>query len=150
MTFLGSKEMIRAIQDESVMIYASQDEPNFHLSENFMSWEFRCHCCGVVKVYEGVVSALEELRAIVDGPLYVNSGYRCPAHNRAVGGAKNSYHMRGMAADIWSETVSPKVIAGYAMLIPAIQGIGLYRNFVHVDVRVESAYWISNVLLGDK
>lgn len=33
-------------------------------------------------------------------PYKINSGYRCPALNAAVGGAKNSQHMRGQAADI--------------------------------------------------
>ena len=33
-------------------------------------------------------------------PITVNSGYRCPKLNDAVGGAKNSQHMRGEAADI--------------------------------------------------
>jgi hypothetical protein len=33
-------------------------------------------------------------------PYKINSGYRCPALNAAVGGAKNSQHMKGQAADI--------------------------------------------------
>ena len=33
-------------------------------------------------------------------PIHVNSGYRCPELNRAVGGAQNSMHMQGLAADI--------------------------------------------------
>ena len=34
------------------------------------------------------------------GPIRINSGYRCLELNRAVGGVKNSQHMRGEAADI--------------------------------------------------
>jgi len=34
------------------------------------------------------------------GPIRINSGYRCPELNGAVGGVKNSQHMRGEAADI--------------------------------------------------
>ncbi len=34
------------------------------------------------------------------GPIRITSGYRCPEQNRAVGGASNSQHMRGEAADI--------------------------------------------------
>jgi len=54
--------------------------------------------------------ALENLRILCEnvlqpirnelGPVKVNSGYRGPEVNRAVGGAKNSDHMKGMAADI--------------------------------------------------
>jgi|OM-RGC.v1.017983456 Uncharacterized protein conserved in bacteria len=34
------------------------------------------------------------------GPIWVTSGYRSPKLNKAIGGAKRSHHMRGMAADI--------------------------------------------------
>lgn len=43
---------------------------------------------------------LEPLRQLYGLPLRVNSGYRSPALNAAVGGAKNSQHVRGEAADI--------------------------------------------------
>ena len=33
-------------------------------------------------------------------PIIISSGYRCPALNKAVGGAKRSYHLQGRAADI--------------------------------------------------
>jgi uncharacterized protein YcbK (DUF882 family) len=129
-----------------VMIEIPQGGSNFYLSENFMTWEFRCKCCRVVKVDEDLINALEELRELAGGPIYVTSGYRCSAHNKAVGGAKASYHMKGMAADIWSETVSPNDMARYASLVPLIKGIGIYTNFTHVDVRDECAYWISNAV----
>jgi hypothetical protein len=34
------------------------------------------------------------------GPLRVNSAYRCPGLNRAIGGALKSAHMDGLAADV--------------------------------------------------
>lgn len=43
---------------------------------------------------------LEPLRLHFNEPVRISSGYRCPALNKAVGGAKNSQHMRGQAADI--------------------------------------------------
>lgn len=43
---------------------------------------------------------LDPLREAYGGPIIVTSGYRCPALNKAVGGAKNSQHMTGQAADI--------------------------------------------------
>ena len=45
-------------------------------------------------------NVLDPIREAWDGPIIVNSGYRCPELNRAVGGAQYSYHMKGMAADI--------------------------------------------------
>ena len=38
-------------------------------------------------------------------PLHINSGFRCPALNKKVGGAANSQHMKGEAGDIWVEGV---------------------------------------------
>lgn len=43
---------------------------------------------------------LDPLRQAWGKPLRVNSGYRCLALNRAVGGVNSSHHLRGMAADI--------------------------------------------------
>lgn len=47
-----------------------------------------------------VDNVLDPLREAWGRPLAVSSGYRCPALNRAVGGAATSHHMKGMAADI--------------------------------------------------
>ena len=47
-----------------------------------------------------VQHVLDPLREAWGGPIHVNSGYRCPALNRAVGGAPRSQHMKGEAADI--------------------------------------------------
>lgn len=43
---------------------------------------------------------LNGLRERFGAPIYINSGYRCPAVNRAVGGVDNSYHLQGRAVDI--------------------------------------------------
>lgn len=47
-----------------------------------------------------VTMVLDPLRMDMGYPICVNSGYRCPALNAAIEGAKNSQHMKGMAADI--------------------------------------------------
>ena len=49
---------------------------------------------------------LDPLREAWGAPIIVTSGVRCPALNKAVGGATNSQHMYGQAADI--RTVSDK------------------------------------------
>jgi hypothetical protein len=43
---------------------------------------------------------LDKVREMWGKPIGVNSGYRSPELNRAVGGARNSQHLRGEAADI--------------------------------------------------
>ena len=47
-----------------------------------------------------VLNVLDPLREAWGGPIIITSGYRCEALNARVGGVKNSYHTRGMAADI--------------------------------------------------
>ena len=47
-----------------------------------------------------VANVLDPLREKYGKPIVVNSGYRCPRHNLAVGGVMNSQHMRGEAADL--------------------------------------------------
>ena len=78
--------------------------------KHFTEKEFRCKCCG----QKGSPQAAANIRALVDvvldpareklgKPIVVNSGYRCPKHNLAVGGVTNSQHMAGEAADICCE-----------------------------------------------
>ena len=47
-----------------------------------------------------VEHVLDPLREGYGKPIRVNSGYRCPALNKAVKGSTTSSHMKGLAADI--------------------------------------------------
>lgn len=47
-----------------------------------------------------VDNVLDGVRAIYGKPITVNSGYRCPELNKAVGGSATSDHVKGFAADI--------------------------------------------------
>ena len=42
----------------------------------------------------------EPLRAYVGGPIKINSFFRCPELNKAIGGASKSQHCKGQAMDI--------------------------------------------------
>lgn len=102
------------------------------ISAHFVEAEFRSRGNGEVAVQARLVWHLEKLRAICGGrPLRIVSGYRDPAHNARVGGARNSRHMHGDAADI---------PAGYATVEQAraagFRGIGRRGRWaVHVDMR---------------
>ena len=52
-----------------------------------------------------LAAGLEQVRDLLGKPVTVSSGYRCPALNTAVGGAIDSQHMQGQAADIISPGV---------------------------------------------
>lgn len=49
-------------------------------------------------------NVLDPAREAMGIPIYVNSGFRCPQLNRLVGGAPNSQHTKGEAADITTGT----------------------------------------------
>ena len=50
-----------------------------------------------------VEHVLDPVRTEWGSPILVSSGYRCPLLNREVGGVEGSYHIRGMAADIYAQ-----------------------------------------------
>lgn len=47
-----------------------------------------------------VENVLDPARERIGKPITVNSGYRCPKLNKAVGGATTSQHVKGEAADL--------------------------------------------------
>ncbi len=68
-------------------------------------------------------------------PYLVISGYRTPKTNRMLkGAAKDSYHMKAMAADVRLKGRSVKNISGAALKLSG-GGVGVYHrsNFVHMD-----------------
>ena len=52
----------------------------------------------IVRNLRRLAGALEDVRALLGAPVVISSGFRGEALNRAVGGARNSAHMRGLAA----------------------------------------------------
>lgn len=55
-----------------------------------------------------LMDGLERARAVLDKPMVISSGYRSPKVNAGAGGSKNSYHMRGLAADFNCPGMTPK------------------------------------------
>ncbi len=111
------------------------------LAKNFSRYEFICHCgCGLDQVDPELVAALQRLRNRIGRPIYVNSGCRCAAHNAAVRGARNSYHLRGMAADIHAD-MNPVELGRTAAESGWFRGIIVHAWGVHVDIRPGRKYW---------
>lgn len=108
------------------------------LSKYFRAKEFQTGNCNIVIVSNMLLKVLETLREKIGEPIYINSGYRTPEHNKAVGGSTLSYHMYGMAADIWADKHTPKQL--YTILDEMLEGWGgleLHDTFVHVDTRTK-------------
>ena len=119
------------------------------LSDNFYRDEFACKCgCGRAAINLYLVECLQRVRDIVDVPIIINSGYRCPAHNKAIKGSQQSRHMLGLAADIRAHSEYypdeiATVIEKYILEITdGFIGLGVYETFVHFDVlRAKDKRW---------
>jgi peptidoglycan hydrolase-like protein with peptidoglycan-binding domain len=108
--------------------------------------EFACKCgrCGGFPVEPSweLIDVLENIREHFGAAVSISSGVRCKTHNKNVGGADESQHLYGTAADIKVKGVSPSKVAAYAeTLLPGTGGIGRYKTFTHVDVRAAKSRW---------
>ena len=54
----------------------------------------------IVDNIQYLMGRLDEIREGYGKPIYINSAYRCPKLNEAVGGVSSSYHQLGLAADL--------------------------------------------------
>ncbi len=114
-------------------MYNLKELNNIKLTPHFKLREFACHCCHHVCIDGQIPILLEGVRAIAGRPLYINSAYRCPEHNRAVGGVSNSKHLDGAAVDFHCPGIKPAELARIARKI-GFSGIGIYESFVHADL----------------
>lgn len=125
-----------------VIIYSLKKDGDINISKNFKVKEFRSKDgSDVVKVDSDNVAKLQKIRNYFKKAININSGYRTPAHNKAVGSVSNSYHTKGQAADIVISGVDAFKVYLYADIIsPAnSDGIIYYPNskFCHIDTRPE-------------
>jgi uncharacterized protein YcbK (DUF882 family) len=93
------------------------------------------------KIAPGVVDIMAAVHRMLETrePYTLFSGYRSPQTNqmlrrRSKGVASNSYHIKGMAADLHLDSRSVRQVASAAQALGA-GGVGRYSrsNFVHMD-----------------
>ena len=108
-------------------------------TKNFRDDEFVCRCghCQWSHAVTGLVAgelmaALQSVRDRYGGPVRVTSGRRCPRHNHEVGGVSNSYHTRGLAADIAADDMRRLLWA--CVLQDELSYIEAHDTYIHVDV----------------
>lgn len=116
------------------------------LSKNFFSGEFDCKCKNCKKgeyplAIVDLVKALQDLRDIIACPIKIISGYRCEAHNKKVGGAPDSFHVKGMAVDIETPKIGKDRLLEAVKAVKKIKGIGIYPTWIHLDIRPKKANW---------
>lgn len=120
-----------------IKCYIMDAEANEEIGLHFKVKEFACKDGSqVVFIDDYLVAMLDVLRNKIGKPVIINSGYRTPTRNKEVGGAKYSYHMRGMAADIRVNGMTPREIAKKLdEIVPECCGIIVYSGWVHFDTR---------------
>ena len=122
-----------------------------NLTRNFNKSEFDCSCgCEMPKEVlinvQKLANQLQMLRDRVGVSIKINSSYRCPKHNKAIGGVLNSQHILGKAADVvingFKASKTFDLISELIDKGDMLQGgLGSYNTFTHYDIRKTKARW---------
>ena len=122
-----------------------------HLTYNFTIEEFDCSDGTqvpeeLVPNIQKLANNLQLLRDHIGKPIHINSGYRSPEYNEAVGGVMSSRHVKGQAADIRVVGMTPDEVANKIedLIQQGIMdegGLGRYMTFTHYDVRGFRSRW---------
>lgn len=79
---------------------------------------------------------LDPIREYMDKPIFVNSGYRCPLLNKAVGGVAGSQHVLGQAADITTRSrENDLIMERYIEENIVFDQMIIYKNFIHISYK---------------
>ena len=117
--------------------FEKTDVPGMQVKNTITSTEVRDNIKALVD------AVIQPLRDVWERPLAINSGYRCPEVNKAVGGVPTSQHTKGEAADVCPfgrnghgdiEVVRQLAITARNLGLPFDQMI-LYPTFVHFSHR---------------
>lgn len=138
--------VVNILRKEIMILLLKEGKKNkLFKAQYFGESEFLCPCCGYGLVDTELLILLDRIRGHLGIPIKVNSGYRCPAHNKAIGGADLSRHLIGCAADItWAGAVlQMKEGSTFRNFIDSLSksdvklyGVGWGNTFIHVDTDV--------------
>jgi len=105
--------------------------------------EYACHHCNKLPPdfinYDGLYNTFFDdywviLRGEFGGLIKVTSGYRCPPHNRAIGGESCSAHCTGFALDCRPVNLDVnRIVEIVEDKIPDVR-MKVYPTFVHIDI----------------
>lgn len=110
----------------------------------FKRSDFACKCCGANNIQDELIDKIDDARDKAGIVFRVNSGYRCPKHNKEVGGKPDSAHLKGLAVDI----SIPDGFSRFSAVLGALQAgftrIGIAKTFIHFDIdgeKVQDNIW---------
>jgi len=96
--------------------------------------DFACPCCGANQISSQLVSLIQSLEHHIGEDLTITSGFRCPKHNKEVGGSPTSSHLKGLAVDIAAADLHLYFSIIYWSIFLGITRMGLGKNFIHLDI----------------
>lgn len=141
----------------SVNIYKHDDKTQ--LSSHFNVQEFKCKCGGThnILISSELIDKLEQLYTALNcSKIIVTSGYRCPTHDKNVGGTSTGQHTKGTAADICcygqdGKPISSKLVCCKAQDLgfTGIANITSDYIYTHVDVRNTGYRWLGDEVYGN-
>jgi uncharacterized protein YcbK (DUF882 family) len=120
------------------------------LTNNFNLNEFNKHNFPltetILRNIQELAKNLQVLRDEVKKPIKITSGFRDPSFNKKIGGATQSRHITGQAADLKIEGYTPKQVAAIIEKLIASGkmkqgGLGIYKTWIHYDIRLTKARW---------
>lgn len=126
-----SNEQLEVVFD---LASGDMDEATYRAIKHFM----RCRRTGAeAPIDPRLIAMLYELSQRTGEKIVLISGFRTPAF-----AAPNSYHTRGMAADIRIPGMTTLMVRDLARAM-GVHGVGYYprSQFVHVDLRDEPYFW---------
>ena len=128
------------------------------LSPHFNAREFRCQCgqSHETLIASELVDKLETLYTALNcSKIIVTSGYRCPEHDKAVGGTSSGQHTKGTAADVCcygqdGQPISSKTVCCKAQELGfgGIANITSSYQYTHLDVRT-GYRWLGDETKGN-
>lgn len=140
----------------AILTYKFDDQTQ--LSPHFNAREFRCQCGQPHEtlIASELIDKLEALYTALNcSKIIVTSGYRCPEHDKAVGGTSSGQHTKGTAADVCcygqdGQPISSKTICCKAqdLSFTGIANITSSYQYTHLDVRT-SGKWYGDEIHGN-
>ena len=140
----------------AILTYKFDDQTQ--LSPHFNAREFRCSCgkSHETLLASELVDKLEQLYTALNcSKIIVTSGYRCPEHDKAVGGTSSGQHTKGTAADVCcygqdGQPISSKTVCCKAQNLGfgGIANITSSYQYTHLDVRT-GYRWLGDETKGN-